>query len=158
MKPPPFLTAALLTIFVLGLTPLAAKTDAAPANRAIVAEAFERWSRHAGTPFDLLADDATWTILGPTPTAGTYSIPRLREEILTPFQARLETPLTPQVRAIHEDGDTVIVLFEASARLKGGDRYANSYVWFFRFENGRVQNVTAVLDLTAFDQVLALGK
>lgn len=158
MKPISFRAAALLAIVALGLTPLAAKTDAASANRTIVADAFERWTRQAGTPFDLLAEDATWTILGPTPTAGTYTIPRLREELLAPFQARLETPLVPQVRAIHEDGDTVIVLFEASARLKNGDRYANSYAWFFRFEDGRVQNVTAVLDLTAFDQAMALDQ
>ena len=50
----------------------------------------------------------------------------------------------------------MIVLFEASARLRSGNRYANSYAWFFRFEDGRVKNVTAVLDLTAFDQALDL--
>ena len=157
MNPTVFRTAAWLAVIVLGLEPVAAKPDAESTNRTLVAEAFERWARQAGTPFELLADDATWTILGPTPTAGTYTLPRLRADLLAPFQARLETPLTPHVRAIHEDGDTVIVLFEATARLRSGHRYVNSYAWFFRFEDGRVKNVTAVLDLTAFDQALASG-
>jgi ketosteroid isomerase-like protein len=114
MSPTVLRTAAWLAVIVLGLEPVAAKPGAGSPNRTLVADAFEQWALQSGSPFELLADDATWTILGPTPTAGIYTLPRLREELLAPFQARLETPLMPQVRAIHEDGDTVIVLFEAS--------------------------------------------
>ncbi|WP_442886711.1 nuclear transport factor 2 family protein [Congregicoccus parvus] len=151
-------TAPLLVVvlcWILVCLRVAPATEAAHvSNREIVIDAFERWVEGTGTPFEFLADDATWTILGPTPTAGTYSLKRLREEILSPFQARLATPLVPVVRAIHADGDTVIVLFEGTARLVDGERYVNSYAWFFRFERGQVRAVTAVLDLTAFDRVV----
>src|SRR5690606_28086933 len=135
--------------------PASQPTTAQHGHRAAVADAFERWSEGTGTPFDLLDEQTTWTILGPTPTAQTYTLQQLRDDVLTPFQARLATPLSPRVHAIHADGDTVIVLFEAKAQLKNGLPYANSYAWFFRFHEGRVRNVTAVLDLSTFDRAMA---
>ena len=147
----------LCTAFIGCALPRTDGSEGAPAHaaRTAVAQAFERWVRAEGTPFDLLAEDATWTILGPTPSAGTYTLTELREKILAPFNARLATPLVPVLRSIHADGDTVIVCFDARAQLKSGDPYTNSYAWFFRFENGRVRNVTAVLDVSSFDRVLA---
>ncbi|MEZ0471668.1 nuclear transport factor 2 family protein [Luteimonas salinilitoris] len=121
------------------------------ANLARVERTFADWSTGRGSLFDLLSPDATWTILGPTPSAGTYDRVALQRDVLTPFNVRLASPLVPEVRRLYADGDTVVVLFEASATLRDGGRYENSYAWFLRLRDGLVVEVTAVLDLHAYD-------
>lgn len=133
----------------------AARTGAEARNHAIVERAFADWAAERGSVFDLLAPDATWTILGPTPSAGTYDRARLEREVLAPFNAHLATPLRPRVRRLYADGDTVVALFEASARLKDGRAYANAYAWFMTMRGGRIVAVTAVLDLNAYDAAVA---
>src|SRR5690606_38876093 len=72
------LLAALLAAFagagLMGEVARAASpdTERMERNRALVAESFEAWRKGTGGPFDLLADDASWTITGNSITAGTY--------------------------------------------------------------------------------------
>ena len=42
------------------------------ANKDRVGAAFDAWAAGTGGPFDLLADDATWTIVGNSPVSETY--------------------------------------------------------------------------------------
>ena len=46
----------------------ASQTD----NKSIVRESFERWANGTGGPFELLAPDAEWTIVGSSPLSKTY--------------------------------------------------------------------------------------
>lgn len=126
------------------------------ADKDIVKDAFAAWQTGNGSPFGLLADDATWTILGPIASAGTYTKPDLETQILQPFNARLATPLVPRVIDIYQAHDTIIILFDAQATLITGDLYSNSYAWFFKMKDGVVQAVTAVLDTSAFEKVMNL--
>jgi ketosteroid isomerase-like protein len=41
-------------------------------NKAIVQKAFDAWAAGTGSPYDLLADDATWTIAGNSLASKTY--------------------------------------------------------------------------------------
>tara|TARA_R110002110_G_scaffold412299_1_gene638115 strand:- start:25231 stop:25695 length:465 start_codon:yes stop_codon:yes gene_type:complete len=122
-----------------------------------VERAFVAWQKGTGSPFSLLADDAKWTILGPTPSAGTYSRSDLETKILAPFNKRLATPLTPGLIGIFQDNDTIVALFEARATLITGEEYHNSYAWFLTMEDGLVTEVTAVLDVSSFDRVMTLA-
>jgi uncharacterized protein len=123
-------------------------------NLALVERAFAEWAAGRGSPFDLLSPDASWTIMGPTPSAGTYDRARLEREVLVPFTSRMATPLKPTVHRLYADGDTVIALFEASGRRKDGAAYRNAYAWFLKMRAGRIVEATAVLDLGAYDAVL----
>ena len=125
-------------------------------HKAMVENAFEQWRLGTGTPFDLLAEDATWTILGPTKSAKSYNLADFRDLVVAPFNKRLITPLKPKVHNIYQAGDEVIILFEAEARLVNGSVYRNSYAWFFTMQNGQIINVRAVLDLNAYDEVMAI--
>ncbi|WP_404339678.1 nuclear transport factor 2 family protein [Pseudoalteromonas mariniglutinosa] len=125
-------------------------------HKKMVESAFEQWRLGTGTPFDLLAEDATWTILGPTKSAKTYNLADFRELVVVPFNKRLVTPLKPKVHNIYQAGDEVIILFEAEAKLVNGSVYRNSYAWFFTMQNGQIINVRAVLDLNAYDEVMAI--
>ena len=61
-------------------------------NRALVAASFDRWRAGTGSPFDLLAEEADWTIVGSSPLSKTYPDRQaFLDEVIGPFNARLET-------------------------------------------------------------------
>ncbi|CAI4156994.1 nuclear transport factor 2 family protein [Alteromonas macleodii] len=144
----------LVVLSVLGLqSPLYAGEEN---NKQIVENAFRAWEKGEGSPFSLLSENAIWTITGPTQSAGSYSIQALQRDIIEPFNARLQSPLEPTLINTYQDGDTVIILFEAKGTMINGETYKNSYAWFFTMEGKKVIKVTAVLDLNAFEYLMAL--
>jgi uncharacterized protein len=97
-------------------------------NKAIVQASFDRWKSGTGGPFELLAPDAEWTIVGSSPLAKTYhSKKEFLDAVINPFNARMATPLIPTVRGIYADGDMVIILFDAEATVRDGKPYHNTY-------------------------------
>ncbi|VUD46020.1 hypothetical protein TDB9533_00740 [Thalassocella blandensis] len=126
-------------------------------EKEIVRQSFLDWEKGKGSPFSLLSENATWTVMGPTSSAKTYTIKELQQQIITPFNLRLKTPLRPTLIDIFQEDDTVIILFNAQATMINGDIYKNSYAWFFTMSGKVVTNVKAVLDLNAFDRLMALN-
>jgi ketosteroid isomerase-like protein len=121
------------------------------ANKALVRAAFDRWSEGIGSPFDLLADDATWLIVGSSPVSRFYrSRQEFFDEVIEPLNARLSDPLVPVVRGLYADGDMVIVYFEAAGVARDGQSYENTYTWYMRIAGDRVVDVTAFFDTIAF--------
>lgn len=123
------------------------------ANKELVAASFERWRSGTGSPFELLAEEADWTIVGSSPLSKTYSNRQaFLDEVITPFNARMATPLKPAVRGIYADGDTVIAFFDASATTRDHQPYNNTYTWYFRMKESRVISATAFFDTREFDE------
>ena len=124
------------------------------ANKALVHESFDRWSQGTGGPFELLADDAEWTIVGSSPLAKTYrSKNEFITEVIDPFNARMAEPLVPVVRGIFADGNMVITLFDG-----GGDderrQTLPEYVHLVLPDAGRkVVNAIAFFDNRDFDEL-----
>lgn len=122
-------------------------------NKALVVASFERWKNGTGGPFELLAPDAEWTIVGSSPFARTY---RGRQEfidtVIGPFNARMSAPLVPVVRGVFSDGDTVVILFDAAATARDGKPYRNTYSWYFQMRDGQVVKATAFFDNRDFDE------
>ncbi|UAJ10560.1 nuclear transport factor 2 family protein [Polymorphobacter megasporae] len=120
-------------------------------NREIVRGAFDAWAAGRSSVFDVLADDAVWTIPGTTPGAGEW---RGRQEYVdaavTPLFARLAAPARPELTGIWADGDEVILRWRQNTPLKAGGSYCNEYAWFFTMRDGRATAVTAFLDLPAY--------
>lgn len=132
----------------------AAETKGSPeSNRQLVQAAFTRWRAGTGGPFELLAEDATWTIAGNSIVAKKYPT---RDEfigtVIKPFNARLTKPLFPTIRSLHADGNTVIALFDAEATALDGKPYRNTYAWFMKMRDGKMVEVTAFFDAIAFDE------
>ena len=124
-------------------------------NKEAVAAAFERWRSRTGSPFELLAPDAVWTIVGTSPLSKTYTRQDFIDQVIGPFNARMSTPLTPEVHGLYADGDMVVIFFEASATARDGQPYHNTYTWYFQMKQGQVFKVTAFLDLKEFDEFWA---
>jgi ketosteroid isomerase-like protein len=125
-------------------------------NRQIVEASFKAWSDGTGSPFDLLADDARWTIVGRSAAAKTYeSREAFMREVIRPFNARMKAPLEPSIRRVYADGDTVVVFFDAQGTARDGQPYANTYAWFLELRDGKVVEASAFFDTLEFNALWA---
>jgi uncharacterized protein len=121
-------------------------------NKALVQASFDNWRSGTGSPFDLLAPDAEWTIVGSSPLSATYCSKReFLDSVIHPFNARMATPLVPSVRGIYADGDMVIILFDGAATAADGVPYRNTYTWYFQVREAKVVNAIAFFDTRDFD-------
>ncbi|WP_454019878.1 nuclear transport factor 2 family protein [Azospirillum sp. Marseille-Q6669] len=121
-------------------------------NRATVTKGFEAWRDGTGSPYDLLDENADWTIVGASLVARTYTG---REDFLSnvirPFGARMASRFVPEIRNLYADGNTVIVHFDAEGTARDGQPYRNSYAWFLTLRNDRIIKATAFFDSIAFN-------
>lgn len=128
--------------------------SASESNRALVQSAFDRWRNGDGSPFELLADNARWTIVGSSPLSKTYrSKQQFIDEVITPFNARVRGPLVPTVRGLFADGDIVIIFFDGATIANDGLPYRNTYTWYFTMKGGRVIDAAAFFDTRLFDDL-----
>jgi uncharacterized protein len=122
-------------------------------NKSIVRASFERWRSGTGGPFELLAADAEWTIVGSSPLSKTYrSRQEFLDQVIGPFNARMATPLVPTLRGLYADGDVVIILFDASATTRDDRPYRNTYSWYLQMKEGKVVKAIAFFDTREFDE------
>jgi ketosteroid isomerase-like protein len=123
-------------------------------NRGIVQASFEAWSAGTGSPFELLADDATWTIVGRSLGARTYaSREACIDKMIRPFNARMQGGLHPKLRNIYAEGNTVVVVFDARGTARDGEPYENTYAWFLEMREGEIASAFAFFDSLAFNDL-----
>lgn len=117
-------------------------------NKQIIQDAFTAWADGDGMAFfNLLADTATWTVMGSCPISGTYiGRQRLVEDALTPQREKLAGPPTPTVLNLIAEGDTVVIQWVGKGTTKTGRPYNNSYCYVVQMDNGRIIRGTAYLD------------
>lgn len=121
-------------------------------NRALVAKGFKDWANGTGSPYDLLAENARWTITGNSLAAKTYpSKEAFLREVIRPFNARMQVRLIPTVRKLYAEGDTVIAFFDAKGTALDGQPYANTYAWILDMKDGKIVKANAFFDSIAFD-------
>ncbi len=122
-------------------------------NKVLVQASFDRWKSGTGGPFELLAPDVEWTIVGSSPLAKTYHGKKeFIDAVIDPFNARMSKPLVPTVRGIYADGDMVIILFDAEATVRDGKPYRNTYTWYFEMKDAKVVKAIAFFDNRDFDE------
>ena len=132
--------------------PVKASASEAEANRATIAKAMDAWAAGTGGPYDLLADDAVWTISGNSLASKTYpSKEAFMSEVIRPFNARMSARLIPSMHALYADGDTVVAHFDAKGTARDGKPYVNSYAWILTLKDGRIVRAFAFFDAKAFD-------
>ena len=123
-------------------------------NRAAVEAAFAAWREGNGSPYDLLADEASWTIVGRSDASRTYaSREAFMHEVIKPFNARMRGRLNPTIRSIHVEGEDVIIFFDANGIALDGESYSNTYAWFWTMREGRVVRAYAFFGSIAFNQL-----
>lgn len=121
-------------------------------NRTLIQRAFDAWRNGTGGPYDLLAEDARWTITGNSAAAKTYTSREVfMSEVIRPFNARMQSRLIPTVRSLYAEGDTVIAFFDAEGTARDGQPYRNTYAWFLEIQDGKIVRANAFFDSIAFD-------
>ncbi len=144
---------ALLACF---LPTASANVERSADNKTFVAAAFDRWAAGGSDFFnEVVAPDVVWTIEGSGRNSGNY---RGRDDLMAravrPLTVRLKTPIRPVSKQLWADGDHVIIHWKGEAVARDAKPYVNSYVWIFRMKEGRATEVTAFLDMPAYDDVL----
>ncbi|WP_225425727.1 nuclear transport factor 2 family protein [Pelagerythrobacter rhizovicinus] len=123
-------------------------------NRELVAQSFEAWRTGSGSPYDLLASDASWTITGNSLAAKTYPTKdAFIEEVIRPFNARMKSRLVPKVRKLYAEDDTVVAFFDAAGTASDDRPYSNTYVWILEMTDGQIVRAHAFFDSIAFDEL-----
>ncbi|MGE2689183.1 nuclear transport factor 2 family protein [Mycolicibacterium pulveris] len=121
-------------------------------NLEIVRAGFDAWRDGTGSPYQALADDATWEIVGNSVASRVYTSKEdFLSNVIGPFNARMATPLRPTIRDIYADGDTVIVFFDAEGTARDGVAYRNTYSWFLTLADDQIVRGTAFFDSIAFN-------
>ena len=129
-------------------------TETETANLKRVKDAFAAWSNGTGSPYQLLDDNVSWTIVGENLASKEYkSRKAFIDEVITPFNQRMSKGLIPTIRDIYADGDTVIVFFDAEGTARDGKPYVNTYSWFLRFRGEKVVRATAFFDSIRFNDL-----
>jgi len=137
-----------------GATMAQSKTETENRNKALVQEKFDAWKAGSGSPFDLLADDASWTIVGHSDASKTYPTKEaFLAEVIRPFNARMKEGIKPSIRSLHADGDAVIMFFDAAGTARDGKPYTNTYAWFFEMRDGKVVKASAFFDSIVFNDL-----
>jgi ketosteroid isomerase-like protein len=127
-------------------------SDIGTRNKSAVKASFDAWRDGIGSPFFLLAERATWTIVGHSVAAKTYaSREAFVSEVIRPFNARMNGGLKPTIRNIYADGNTVIVFFDATGTARDGKPYQNTYAWFLEMTDGKVVKAFAFFDSIEFN-------
>jgi uncharacterized protein len=120
-------------------------------NKEIIRAAFEKWIAGTGGVFDLLVDEAPWTIVGNAPVSRTYSSKKeFIDEVISPFAARMSTRFVPTVPALYADNDMVIAFFNGAGTALDGKPYKNTYTWYLRMKAGKIIEVVAFFDTIEF--------
>jgi ketosteroid isomerase-like protein len=146
---------AAASVAILALTP-SAEAQTANQNKAAVEAKFDAWKDGTGNPFELLADEASWTIEGNSVVSKRYpSKENFLRDVIRPFNARMSVGIKPNVRSITAEADRVVILFDAAGTAKDGKPYTNTYAWFFRMKSGRVVEANAFFDAIAFNDLWA---
>jgi ketosteroid isomerase-like protein len=130
------------------------KTEIEARNKALVQAGFEAWKAGTGSPFDLLADEASWTIVGNSDAANTYpSKEAFLQQVIRPFNARMTEGIKPSIRGLHADGEAVIIFFDAAGVARDGKPYTNTYAWFFDMRGDKVIRAHAFFDSLPFNDL-----
>ena len=123
-------------------------------NKKVVRDCFEAWAQGTGGPFDLLADDAVWTIEGSSIAAKTYvGRKTFIREVVKPLNARIQGRLKPKLRSICADGNIVVIFFDGEATARDGKPYNNTYFWQFEMRDGKVVKASAMYDSITFNDL-----
>ena len=87
------ITLLVLLITGLGQVAMADDNNLEISNKNTIQAAFDAWRNGTGSVFDLLAPDASWTIVGNSPVSRTFnSKQQFMGVVITPFNKRLSKP------------------------------------------------------------------
>ena len=122
-------------------------------NLATVQAGFDAWATGTGNPYDALADDATWEIVGHSLASGVYSG---KESFLVECDQAVQRadvqPASPDdSRHLRGWGHRRVGFFDAEGTARDGVPYRNTYAWVLTLRDNRIVKASAFFDSIAFN-------
>lgn len=149
-----FLVLALMFALPMGTAMAQPYDSTESANLATVRSGFDAWANGTGSPYDALAEDVRWEIVGNSVASRVYTGKAdFIDNVIAPFNARMSARLIPTIRDIYVDGDTVVVFFDAEGTARDGVPYRNTYAWFLTLRDGQIVRASAFFDAIAFNDL-----
>ena len=117
-------------------------------NKELIRHAYAELATGNSRPLvELLADDVVWTVMGQTKWSGAYrGKAAVLRDLLGQLASRLEGRYRATAERILADGDYVVAQAKAQATTKAGPPYNQEYCFVYRFEDGRIKEVTEYID------------
>lgn len=126
----------------------------------IVKQAFEDWMNGTGNVGRIFAPQMSWEVFGRSAASGRYaSAADFTTRVLIPLNKRFikSDPMRPtKIRAVYDDGPTVVVIWDGGGTTVSGTYYENTYAWIFTLDQGLVVDAMAFYDAIAFDEMWAI--
>jgi len=101
--------------------------------------------------------EATWTIRGDIPVAGTWTGPgQILDGFLAKMTAALDpgAPVTQDLHRIIADNDWAVAEWTSHARGRSGTPYDNDYAVVFHITGGYIDKVTEYCDTSYMRRIL----
>ena len=115
--------------------------DAAVANKDVVARFMDLFcAQRLDDAFELLADNAVWTLWGGGPAAGDYSKSDMKD-LLARSWTWFDGPVVWEPTLMVADDDRVAVIARSRGTTKDGYVHANHYHNLFRLSGGKIVHV-----------------
>lgn len=113
-------------------------------NKQRLEKVFAKHAEGNGRAFlDLLASDVRWTVRGNTEWSGTYDGKQfVITNLMVPQKRSFAERQSVTVDRIIAEDDHVVILGGGNDTTTDGIEVTNSYCWVFRFEKGKVSEVT----------------
>jgi ketosteroid isomerase-like protein len=149
-----FLALALMSALPMGTAMAQPYDRTETANLATVRVGFDAWADGTGSPYDALAENVQWEIVGNSAASRMYtSKADFIDNVITPFNARMSERLIPTIRDMYADGDTVVVFFDAQGTARDNVPYRNTYAWLLTLRDGQIVTASAFFDSIAFNDL-----
>ncbi|MGH7878775.1 MAG: nuclear transport factor 2 family protein [Candidatus Binataceae bacterium] len=123
-------------------------------NKKVVMGLFEAINSGNGPALmGLLADSATWWVLGTFPLSGTKTKAQFGE-LMGSLGTKIDGGLRVTPLGVTAEGDRVAVEAESYAKMKNGKTYQNKYHFLFQVRDGKVHQVKEYIDTMHANDVL----
>ncbi len=116
-------------------------------NKQLVRSYFQAISdNQPSVAWDLLAEDAIWTVGGHSPLTGSYTKHELAKLTEDKILARLPDGMRIELGRLVAEGDLVAAEFTSTGAREDGKIYNNHYLFLLTIKDGKLWRCTEYLD------------
>lgn len=107
------------------------------------------------TAFSACSDDVVWRIPGNLPgVSGDKRGKQAIRDFMAGMAGVFPEGVTPEIKGVYADGDTVVLEVVNRARTNRGRRYENDYCFVFEFAGDAIRSIREYLDTQRAKEIL----
>ncbi len=125
-------------------------------NKQLLKNIYAEMAKGNTAPFgEALAENVKWTLTGSTDWSKTYDGKEaVYKELLAPLFEKFAGQYTSEATRMIAENELVVVEAKGNVTTKNGKPYNNSYCYIYRFENGKIAEITEYFDTELVSKAL----